>query len=132
MKDRPVVYVTQPIHPDGLALLREHADVHVGFGPQAEPVTDVLDRVEGLLLRHDGIAPEVIRNAPKLRVVARAGAGFENVPVEAARLRGIPVLVTPDANSRTVAEMVFALTLAAFRRIPAWERRLRAAEPIWL
>jgi D-3-phosphoglycerate dehydrogenase len=123
-----VVYVTQPIHPDGLALLQERAEVHVGFGPHSEPVIDVLDRVEGFLLRQDGIASDAVRDAPRLRAVARAGAGFENVPVEAARLRGIPVLVTPEANSRTVAEHVFALILAVFRQIPAWERRVRAGE----
>ncbi|MFG1706971.1 hydroxyacid dehydrogenase [Nonomuraea sp. M3C6] len=129
MTDRPVVYVTQAIHPDALALLREQAEVHVGFGVAAESLDGVLDRVEGLLLRHDGVAAEVIRDAPRLRAVSRAGAGFENVPVEAARVRGIPVLVPSDANSRTVAEHVFALTLAALRRIPAWERRTRAGEP---
>jgi phosphoglycerate dehydrogenase-like enzyme len=70
-----------------------------------------------------------VDQAPRLRAMARAGAGFENIPVESARRRGVPVLITPEANSRTVAEHVFALALAVLRQIPSWERRVRAGEP---
>jgi D-3-phosphoglycerate dehydrogenase len=126
---RPIVYVTQPIHPDALALLRSSADVRTGFGTDAVPLDDVLPDVEGFLLRYSGIPREAIENAPGLRAIARAGAGYENLPVNAARERGIPVLIPRAANSRSVAEHVFALLLAVYRSIPYWDGLARSGRP---
>ncbi len=126
---RPVVYVPQQIHPSGLAILDERAEVHTGFGPNAVAVDEVIDRIDGLLVRHEGIAPNVIREAPQLRGIVRAGAGFENLDVDAARARNIPVFITPSGNSRTVAELVFALALAVAREIPRWDKIAREGAP---
>lgn len=123
---KPVVYVTQPIHPDGFALLTAEAEVHIGYGPDAESVEDLLPRIEGFLVRYKGVNADLISRAPALRAVVRAGAGYENVAVDAARARGVPVFVAAEANSRTVAEHVFALTLAVLRGIPKWDRLTRA------
>lgn len=123
---KPVVYVTQPVHPDGFALLQEHAQVHVGFGPDAEPIESVLPRIEGFLVRYMGISADEIERAPALRAVVRAGAGYERIAVGAAKARGIPVLIAAEANSRTVAEHVFAMALAVYREIPKWDRLTRA------
>ena len=126
---RPNVYVTQPIHEDGLALLRASADVSVAFGPETVTLDAVLPHVEGLLLRYDGVSPEFVESAPKLRAISRAGAGYESIPVDAARARGIPVLVPRSANSRSVAEHVFALLLAVYRAIPHWDAMARSGRP---
>ena len=123
---RPNIHVTQPIHEDGLALLRAGADVSVGFGPEAVTLDAVLPDVEGLLLRYGGVSREVVESAPKLRGISRAGAGYESIPVDAARARGIPVLIPQSANSRSVAEHVFALLLAVYRAIPHWDAMARS------
>jgi len=125
----PVVYVTQEIHPDALALLEEGAEVIPGYGPHAVPVEEVLDRIEGLMLRFSGISADVVERAPILRAIARAGSGYESVPVDAARRRGIPVLVAAGANSRSVAEHVIALALAAARQLPYWDAKARSGDP---
>lgn len=66
--------------------------------------------------------------APKLRVVARYGVGTEAVDVAAARERGIPVTNTPGANADAVADHTLGLMLAALRRIPDGDRRVRAGD----
>jgi phosphoglycerate dehydrogenase-like enzyme len=126
---RPVVYVTQEIHPDALAVLEDAAEVIVGYGPGAVPVDQVIDRIEGLMLRFSGIAADVVERAPLLRVIARAGSGYESVPVEAARRRGIPVWIPAGANARSVAEHVIALALAAARQVPYWDGMARSGDP---
>ena len=72
----------------------------------------------------------LIEAAPKLRWVARAGAGIDNIDAGAARERGVGVLNVPGANAIAVAELVFGLLLGLFRyeHTPAaWRLRL-----LWL
>jgi D-3-phosphoglycerate dehydrogenase len=125
----PVIYVTQPIHPDGLELLNAHATVLTPFGAEPVALEDALPRIEGFLVRYEGLSAEAIVNAPKLRAISRAGAGYENIAVAAAKGRHIPVLIPHDANARTVAEHVYALALSVLREIPRWDARVRAGEP---
>ncbi|MFT4083795.1 MAG: NAD(P)-dependent oxidoreductase [Nocardioides sp.] len=67
-----------------------------------------------------GTAPvtaDLLDLAPRLRIVARYGVGFDAVDLEAARARGIAVTNTPGANSASVADLALALTLASLRRV---------------
>src|SRR5580658_6773598 len=64
------------------------------------------------------VTPEVLKKAPKLRVIGRAGVGVDNVDLEAATRRGIVVMNTPGGNAVAVAEHTFALMLAMARFIP--------------
>jgi phosphoglycerate dehydrogenase-like enzyme len=57
----------------------------------------------------------MLAKAPRLRVVARAGVGLDNVDVEACARRGVAVLNTPDANTRAVVEYVTSMALDALR-----------------
>lgn len=112
------VHVEQPIHEEALALLRENAEVSVGFGDQARQIDDaLLAEVNAFLVRTKPLGAEVIDAAPRLRVIARHGVGVDNIAVEAAERRGVPVLITPRANLRSVAEHVFALALAVSRNL---------------
>jgi len=126
MTDLPLVYLPQPIHEDGLAILEEGARVVRGYGEDGVPIAAVRDEVEGLLLRFRGIDAETVATAPRLRAISRAGAGYESIPLDAARERGIPVLVPSGVNARSVAEHVFALALAVVRNIPHWDRMARS------
>ncbi|HYJ32251.1 MAG TPA: hydroxyacid dehydrogenase, partial [Candidatus Binatia bacterium] len=63
--------------------------------------------------------------APQLRWVARAGAGLDNIDTAAASERGIGVLNVPGANAVAVAELVFALLLGLFRKIPEADAAVR-------
>lgn len=112
------VHVEQPIHEEALALLRENAEVSVGFGDEARALDDaLLAEIDALLVRTKPLGAKTISAATRLRVIARHGVGVDNIAVEAAVQRGVPVLITPKANLRSVAEHVFALALAVSRNL---------------
>ena len=67
----------------------------------------------------------LIAAAPKLRVIARAGTGVDNVDVPAASARGIVVMNAPGANSISVAELAIALILAMARHLPAADAAMK-------
>lgn len=123
--ERPTVFVTQPVDDAAFGFLAEHASVRLGFGPEAERLADVIEKVDGLLVRTEPITAELIRRAFRLKVVCRVGIGLDNVDVQAATAAGIPVFNTAGANARTVAEMTFALALSVLRQIPRWDRTVR-------
>lgn len=71
---------------------------------------ELLKRAEGLVVRtYTKVNAELLGRAPKLRVVARAGVGLDNIDIPACRARGIEVVHTPGANTRAVVEYVSAL-----------------------
>ncbi|MGC4112610.1 MAG: NAD(P)-dependent oxidoreductase [Nocardioides sp.] len=120
------VYVPQELHPDAMALLDDAGVVvHRGFGADAEAEAEIAPLLDAVVVRHHGVSAATIAGAPRLKVVARAGVGFENIPIDEARQRGIPVYITPGANSRSVAEHALALILALLKDIVRWDRLTR-------
>lgn len=75
-------------------------------------VTDV----DALIIRSDKVTSEVINAGKNLKIVVRAGAGFDNVDLEAATANNVVVMNTPGQNSNAVAELVFGLMLNLARR----------------
>jgi len=71
----------------------------------------------GLIVRSEKITQEIIDSLPKLKLVVRAGAGYDNIDIVYAREKGIDVMNTPGANANGVAEEVVAMVLACFRHI---------------
>jgi D-3-phosphoglycerate dehydrogenase len=93
--------------------------------PAAELARD-LANADALIVRSATIVdPQVIASAPKLRVIARAGTGVDNVDVPAATERGIVVMNSPGANSVSVAEHALALMLALARAVPAADAAMK-------
>src|SRR5690606_1529886 len=87
--------------------------------PRAELLRDVAD-ADALLVRSaTKVDRELLEAAPRLRIVARAGTGVDNVDLDVASSRGVMVTNAPGANSVSVAEHAFALLLALARRVPA-------------
>ncbi|WDG29805.1 hydroxyacid dehydrogenase [Streptomyces sp. CA-278952] len=113
------LYVSDAIHTHVLAQLREIGEVHLGYGPSATPYAAVQDRVDAVMLRAEQFTADKIEASPRLKIIARHGVGTDNVDIHAATRSGVWVTVTPGSNARSVAEHVFALTLALARRIPA-------------
>jgi phosphoglycerate dehydrogenase-like enzyme len=112
-------YVSDPIHPRVLDELHTMGQVHLGYGPTATPYTAVQDSVEAVMLRAERFTADKIQASSRLKIIARHGVGTDNVDIQAATDAGVWVTVTPGSNARSVAEHVFALTLALARRIPA-------------
>lgn len=72
--------------------------------------------VDALIIRSDKVTPDVFDAAKNLKIVVRAGAGFDNVDLKAATDHGVVVMNTPGQNSNAVAELVFGLMLNLARR----------------
>jgi D-3-phosphoglycerate dehydrogenase / 2-oxoglutarate reductase len=71
---------------------------------------------EGLIVRSDIVDADVLKAAPNLRIVVRAGAGYDNIDLKAAAAQGVVAMNTPGQNSNAVAELVFGLMLTLARR----------------
>ena len=80
------------------------------YEAQADLEAAVKD-AQALIIRSDKVTSEVIAAAPKLKIVVRAGAGFDNVDLVAATDRGIVVMNTPGQNSNAVAELAVAMMI---------------------
>lgn len=87
---------------------------------------------ESIIVRSEKVTPEIMDALPALKLVVRAGAGYDNIDIKYARRKNIDVMNTPGANSNSVAEEVIAMILAAYRKlIPAdistragkWEKK---------
>jgi len=115
----PVVWVPRPIDDDVVTSLRAWADVRLGWGDDAAGWSDVATEVEGVLLRTARIDGAMMREAPRLRIVARHGVGLDTVDVHTAAELGITVTTTPAANSRSVAELAVALLMVTRRGLGA-------------
>ncbi|MBS7316922.1 MAG: 3-phosphoglycerate dehydrogenase [Bacteroidales bacterium] len=80
------------------------------YADQSELVAAVAD-VQALIIRSDKVTAEVLDAAPEMKIVVRAGAGFDNVDLEAATAHGVVVMNTPGQNSNAVAELAIAMMI---------------------
>jgi len=98
-------------------------------GTDRVALQNALRDADGLIVRSETrVDRSLLENAPRLRVVGRAGAGVDAIDVSAATAAGIIVLNTPSANSIAVAEHTFALLLALMRRITEANVSLRSGK----
>ena len=99
---------------DGIKEILSAADYEVAllekYTEKEELIAAVKD-VDGLIVRSDKVTAEVIEAAEQLKIVVRAGAGFDNVDLKAASARGIVVMNTPGQNSNAVAELALAMMI---------------------
>ncbi len=80
---------------------------------------------DGLIVRQGRITAAVQDAPRRLRVICKHGVGTDNIDIEEATKRGIPVLFTPGTNAESVAEHALGLILSLTRRIPQQDRRIR-------
>ncbi|MDY0145298.1 MAG: NAD(P)-dependent oxidoreductase [Kiritimatiellia bacterium] len=84
--------------------------------------------LHAIIVRSEPITPEIIDAAPALKVIVRAGAGYNTIDIHYARQKGIDVMNTPGANSNGVAEEVVALMLADARHLVAADASCRCGK----
>jgi len=123
------VLVADQIAEEGLAKLRSARDLafDVKTGLKPTELAPVLGEYDGMVIRSGvQVTAESLAKAGKLRVIARAGVGVDNVDVPAATAAGILVINTPDANTISTAEHTVAMMLAAARHIPEAHASTRA------
>jgi D-3-phosphoglycerate dehydrogenase len=82
---------------------------------EKQELLDAVKDVDGLIIRSDKVTREVLDAAKNLKVVARGGAGYDNIDLEAATEKGICVMNTPGQNSNAVSELAFGMMLNLVR-----------------
>lgn len=90
-----------------LALLEKYTE--------KQQLLDAVADVDAIIIRSDIVDADVIAAAKQLKIVVRAGAGYDNVDLDAATAAGVCVMNTPGQNSNAVAELVFGLLVFAAR-----------------
>jgi len=125
------VLVSDPLSQQAVAILRATPGISLeerrGL-TEAELLPLVSDIDAWVVRGATRVTRRLIDAAPKLRWVARAGAGIDNIDAAAAHERGVGVLHVPGANAIAVAELVFGLLLGLFRQIPAADSSLKRGE----
>ena len=96
-----------------------------GLVSDAETIEE-LRGMEAVIVGGENFSPSVIAALPGLRVIARAGVGYDRVNVAAATQHKIALTITPTANHEAVAEHVFALMLASAKHVVRDDKNLRA------
>ncbi|KDB59253.1 D-isomer specific 2-hydroxyacid dehydrogenase, catalytic domain protein, partial [Bordetella bronchiseptica B18-5 (C3)] len=112
----PTCVIAQPVHPVGPQLLRAAGiTVIEPAGPGLDALRQVIAGADAVLVR-DQLPAELIDMAPRLSVIANHGTGTDKIAVAHADALGIPVVYTPQANVRSVAEHALMLMLVTARQ----------------
>jgi D-3-phosphoglycerate dehydrogenase / 2-oxoglutarate reductase len=107
-----------PVAVEGIRKVTEKAGYELAllekYTSKAELLSAVAD-ADALIVRSDKVDAEVLDAAKKLKIVVRAGAGYDNIDLSAATAHGVVAMNTPGQNSNAVAELVFGLLVYAVR-----------------
>lgn len=108
-------------------MLREAATVDVNLDLTPQDLLDVIAEYDAVIVRSaTKIDAEVIDRASRLKVIGRAGTGFDNIDVDAATRKGILVVNAPESNTLSAAEHTMALLLAMARNIAVADASVKA------
>jgi D-3-phosphoglycerate dehydrogenase len=116
--------------PEAKAVLAEQG-YELILNPFDRPLTEgelipMMQGMDALVAGNDAVTAAVIAaSAPTLKIVAKHGVGYNNIDIRMAKQHGIPVTITPGANSQSVADLTLGLMLAISRRIPQLDKLVR-------
>jgi len=120
------VIVADSINQKGIDNLKEVAEVVVDTEITPEELLNTISEYEAIIIRsRTKVTREVIERADKLKIIARAGVGVDNVDVGAATEKGIMVVNAPESTSITVAEHTLGLMLTAARKIAIADKSVK-------
>ncbi|HET6609599.1 MAG TPA: hydroxyacid dehydrogenase [Rhodopila sp.] len=123
---RLVVLTDTSIHADAVDRLRACATLRILDGyPDETALIEACRDADAILARLGVVTGRVIEAAPRLRIIARHGAGSDGVDLPAATARGIVVTTAGPANAGAVAEYTIALLLGFLRKVPLADRSMR-------
>jgi D-3-phosphoglycerate dehydrogenase len=123
---KPIVLVAEELSPAGIAALEADFEVRHTDGADRDRLLAAVDDAEALIVRSaTKVDAEVFARGTRLRVIARAGVGLDNVDVEAATKAGVMVVNAPTSNIVSAAEHAVALLLAVARNVPQASQALR-------
>ena len=125
------VIVTDEVSAEGLALLKQEPRIQldVKLGLNKEKLLEILGDYHAIITRSGtSIDKEVLDAGKRLKIIARAGVGIDNVDVDYASSRGVIVINAPFGNTNSAAEHAMALLLAFCRKIPTANNSLKSGE----
>ncbi|MCW2718261.1 phosphoglycerate dehydrogenase [Pseudonocardia sp.] len=126
---RPVVLLAEKLAPSAVEMLGDDVEIRHVDGTDRPALLAAIADADAILVRSaTQVDAEAIAASTRLKVVARAGVGLDNVDVPAATARGVMVVNAPTSNIVSAAEHAVALMLAAARHIPAADASLRAGK----
>ncbi|MBR5332966.1 MAG: 3-phosphoglycerate dehydrogenase [Muribaculaceae bacterium] len=105
---------------DGIRKVLDEAGYELVLLEKYSSKQELLDAVadaDGLIIRSDIVDKEVLDAAKQLKIVVRAGAGYDNIDLETSKAKGVVAQNTPGQNSNAVAELVFGMTVMAVRNM---------------
>lgn len=109
--------MTQAVCPEGMQLLDGVAQVYVADNQDPNNYLDQMQDADALIVRIAKCDGHAIENSPNLKVIGRTGVGYDTVDVKKATELGIPVVITPGANNRSVAEHAVAMMFALSKNL---------------
>jgi D-3-phosphoglycerate dehydrogenase len=125
----PIVLIAEELSPIAIAQLEADFDVRHVDGADRAALLAALPAADAVIVRSATmIDAEALDHAPKLRVVARAGVGLDNVDVGAATKAGVMVVNAPTSNIVSAAEHAVALLLSVARNVPQAAATLKAGQ----
>lgn len=123
------VFIAGAIPETGLNQLKKHFDVDMYTGEtlisQELLIQKIQDADALITLLSTQVSRQVIESAPKLKIIANYGAGFNNIDIQAAREHHINVTNTPIASTNATAELTMGILLSVARRIPEGDQLCR-------
>ncbi len=124
------VLIADKLSAEAVQTLRDGGvEVDDRSGIDAADLPAALAGVQGLVVRsRSKVTAELLKAAPDLKVVGRAGVGVDNIDIAAAVERGVAVVNTPVSTSVAVAELTFALLLALVREVPRADDSMKRAQ----
>jgi D-3-phosphoglycerate dehydrogenase len=122
---KPKVLLVQEIHEAGVDLLKQEVEVIMPKSTKPEDIKAAIKECAGVIVRNQKLTKDIIEAAPNLKVIGRHGAGFDNIDLQAAADKGLPVVYAPGSNNISVAEGAVGLMLALAKKIPEADNKLK-------
>jgi D-3-phosphoglycerate dehydrogenase len=122
----PQVLVADPIAAAGVERLRSHAEVDVKLKQSHAALLETIPDYDALIVRSETrVDQKIIAAGHRLKVIGRAGAGVDNIDVEAATRAGVLVVNAPSGNTIAAAEHTMAMMLSLARHIPQADQAVK-------
>lgn len=121
------VLITDKFDQDAIIYLEKN-NFNLSYQPEISPdnLANSVSDYEALIIRGRTIInSEVLKRADKLKLIARAGSGTDNIDKEVAKIKNIAVINAPGANAQAVAELTVGLIISLIRHIPAGDKSIR-------
>lgn len=122
--EKPVILIVGSVDKEFYNILKPHAELKE---IRPEKLFEDIRSADILVVRGDvKVTREILNKASRLRLIARAGSGLDNIDVSYANQKGVKVINTPDAPVDSVAELTIGLIISLARKIPLLDRHVKS------